>query len=300
MAAVIALNEIRIEDKALFDRYLRQRVHVNSEFTFTNLFIWRHAYRFLYAVIEDYLCLLGHYRGKMPMLFLPIGGGDSKFVNVMERLADYFSSNGTPFVMKAVTEHQKELLEAAMPGSFLFKDDRNNYDYIYNTQDLVLLQGKKYRQKRNHLNRFKASYTYALEPIGPDNIVECNETAQSWADQRVEDEGIQEERRAILDLFEHYEALEVFGAALRIGGSIQAFTLAEALNQDTAVIHIEKANIEYHGSYTAINQMFAEQYLQDFTYINREEDMGLPGLRKAKASYYPCRMIVKYTAFLNA
>lgn len=300
MAAVIALNEIRIEDKALFDRYLRQRIHENSEFTFTNLFIWRYAYRFLYAVIEDYLCLLGHFRGKMPLLFPPIGGGDSMFVNVMERLADHFTNSGTPFVMKAVTEHQKELLEAAMPGSFLFKDDRNNYDYVYNTHDLIKLQGKKYHQKRNHINRFKASYSYSLETIGRDNIVECNETAQRWVDHRIEDEGIQEERRAILELFENFEALGVFGAALRIGGTIQAFALAERLNEDTAVIHIEKANTEYHGSYTAINQMFAEQYLQGFAYINREEDMGLPGLRKAKESYYPCKMIVKYTAFLNA
>ncbi len=294
---MIDFNEIQIEDKSLFDRFISQGICENSEFTFTNLFIWRHAYRFRYAVLADHLCVIGHYRGKMPLLFPPIGPGNDQYPKAMEMLKNYFSKVGTPFVMKAVTADQKSLLEHAMTDRITFKEDRNNYDYVYCTKDLIELEGKKYRQKRNHINKFKASYDYTFEPIDTTNIDACLETAVDWALQRSGDEGIQEEKRAILEMFENFEALSIKGAALRVGGTIQAFTLGEQLNHNTAVIHIEKANTDYHGSYTAINQMFAQHYLQEFSYINREEDMGIPGLRKAKESYHPTKMIVKYTGF---
>lgn len=294
---MITFKEIELEDKALFDRYFSARHYQNSEFTFTNLFIWRGPYHFQYAIIQDHLCIMGKYRNLYPFLFSPLSLGQSAYDKVLPVLADLLQEQGFPLVLKSVTEDRKNEMEEALPGKLIFREDRNNHDYVYLASELIELQGKKFRQKRNHMNKFLKSYEYQYEELNDGNIAECLETELMWASRRDGDKSILEEKRAVFEALTHYRTLKAAGGVLRINGSVQAFTLGELLNPDMAVIHIEKANTDYDGSFTAINQLFAGRAWSQVTYINREEDMGIPGLRKAKESYNPTKMVKKFTGF---
>lgn len=292
-------KNIEIEDKPIFDEYIRKKPHENSEFNFTNFFIWRYHYKLTFTVYEDHLCLIGQYRNKFPIIFPPLGSQEEGFDRALMMMVEYFQKNGFPVIIKAITEPIKEIMDKALPGVFRYEDDRDMYDYVYLSEDLINLKGRKYQKKRNHINKFKKRYEYSYEPITDDNVEECLIAAMEWAAVRSDDPGIMEERVAIVEALRNMETLGIKGGALRIHDKIQAFSLGEELNPDMAVIHIEKANTDYHGSYAMINQQFAEHCWSEYTYINREEDMGLPGLRKAKESYYPHKMIVKYTGYLN-
>ncbi len=292
-------KNIEIEDKPIFDEYIRKKPHENSEFNFTNFFIWRYHYKLTFTVYEDHLCLIGQYRNKFPIIFPPLGSQEEGFDRALMMMVEYFQKNGFPVIIKAITEPIKEIMDKALPGVFRYEDDRDMYDYVYLSEDLINLKGRKYQKKRNHINKFKKRYEWNYETITDDNVEECLIAAMEWAAARPDDPGIMEERVAIVEALRNMETLGIKGGALRIHGKIQAFSLGEELNPDMAVIHIEKANTDYHGSYAMINQQFAEHCWSEYTYINREEDMGLPGLRKAKESYYPHKMIVKYTGYLN-
>lgn len=292
-------KNIEIEDKPIFDEYIRKKPHENSEFNFTNFFIWRYHYKLTFTVYEDHLCLIGQYRNKFPIIFPPLGSQEEGFDRALMMMVEYFQKNGFPVIIKAITEPIKEIMDKALPGVFRYEDDRDMYDYVYLSEDLINLKGRKYQKKRNHINKFKKRYECNYETITDDNVEECLIAAMEWAAARPDAPGIMEERVAIVEALRNMETLGIKGGALRIHGKIQAFSLGEELNPDMAVIHIEKANTDYHGSYAMINQQFAEHCWSEYTYINREEDMGLPGLRKAKESYYPHKMIVKYTGYLN-
>lgn len=290
---------IELEDKGIFDDYIGRRIHKNSEFSFTNFFIWRYHYKLSFTIYRDNLCIIGQYRNKFPIIFPPLGYLDDGFDDALMMMVEYFKARGYPVIIKSITEPIKKVMEEALPGMFKYKPDRDLYDYVYLTQDLIDLGGRKYQKKRNHINKFKGQYDYRYEPISHDNIEECLIAEMEWAALRPGDNGVQEEKAAIVEALRNMEALGIQGGALRINDKIQAFSLGEELNPDMAVIHIEKANIEYDGSYPMINQQFAENSWGHLTYINREEDMGIPGLRKAKKSYYPVKMIAKYTGRLD-
>ena len=190
------------------------------------------------------------------------------------------------------------LIEQAMPGFFRYERDPNNDDYVYSTYDLINLEGKKYHQKRNHINRFLKNYEYTYESIDDSNIEECIAAEIEWLKGKEPDRSLQDEKIAIMEALNNFDQLGLKGGALRIDGKIQAFSIGDLLNPEMVVIHFEKANTEYHGSYAMINQQFAANCWKDIPYINREEDMGIPGLRKAKRSYHPIKMVEKYTAYL--
>jgi len=296
---VIDLKEIHIKDKPVFDSFLSRKTRCGSEFTFTNLFIWRDAYQFRYTIINDLLCIIGNYHGMLPFFFPPIGSGTDGLAEAVKTLKGWFESTGSSFVMKAVTNDMMQALETALPGCFTFEPDRNNHDYVYSSSDLLMLAGKKYRTKRNHLNKFMTSYSFTYEPITAQNMTECLDMEMEWADKRVDEEGILDEKTAIIEAFSNFKALGIKGGALRVNGRIQAFSLGELINPEMAVIHIEKANTDYEGCYAAINQQFIEHCFSGIPFINREEDMGIPGLRQAKESYHPVMMIEKYTGIFN-
>ncbi len=296
---MITFKDIQLEDKPIFDRYFSAKHYENSEFTFTNMFIWRMSYRFKFAIINDHLCIVGEYRGKYPFIFSPLSLSSPDYQKVLPILADIFHSRGYPLVLKSVPEQQKREIEAALPGRVIFREDRNNFDYVYLSHDLIELKGKKFRQKRNHINKFLKNYDFQYEEMSDNNLEECLKTEQQWLIQQgdVEDESILEEKQAVEEIINNFHALKLTGGVIRINDKVRAFSLGELLNPDMAVIHIEKANTDYLGSFNMINRMFAFNAWSDVTYINREEDMGILGLRKAKMSYNPVKMVKKYTGF---
>jgi len=295
----IDFKDIELSDKEVFDAYISRNYYENSEFNFTNFFIWRHSYQLKHAIIDDHLCIIGRYHKKFPIIFPPLGYHDEEFATALLKVIDYYKKRSFPIIIKGITEPIKKIMEEAFPEMFYFKPDRNNYDYVYLSEDIIHLKGRKFQKKRNHINKFKRLYDFSYEPISSANIEECIIAEMEWISSRQNNRSIQEEKAAVIEALRNYETLNLKGGALRIQGKIEAFSLGELLNPDMAVIHIEKANINYDGSYAMINQQFAAHCWSDVTYINREEDMGLLGLRKAKESYNPFKMIKKYTGLLN-
>lgn len=256
--------------------------------------------------------LLCSYRGDTYYL-PPLGATEKDLFGLIPKLAGESQKSGLPFKIKAAPHSLARLF--AEKNDFSIKPDRDNWDYLYQTKDLIELRGRKYQQKRNHINKFQESYDYSFEILRPEHIDGCLELFQSWtkeredqplndtppkngpscAKQEPEFDSVMEERLALQEALENLESLSLKGAVLTINGRIEAFTLGSLLNQETALIHFEKANREYTGIYSLVNQHFAERAWAKTKYINREDDLGLPGLREAKRRYHPFRMIEKYT-----
>lgn len=303
MKGVFRINfqKISLEDKPLFDKIFKQRKYESSECTFTNLYMWREAYSIEWCLEEDLLCVKAAAMGGSPYVLPPYGFQDGKLGGVIDTMLDYFKQNGWIFSMRGITVPAMKLIERVRPGLFEFTADRNNFDYIYSAEELITLKGSKFRNKQNHINYFKRTYMdYQYLSITAELLEPCKKAAEEWCRQHNDqhDPGLEFEKEAIIDVLSHYEYLGVTGGVLLVNNNVEAFTYGEPLNEEMAVIHIEKGS-ELRGVYQMINQEFCRNAWANMQYINREEDMGLPGLRRAKESYRPVRFTEKYTATLK-
>ncbi len=290
-------KDLSLEERPLFETVFHKFPPLISEFTFTNLFIWRHAYRLKLSRLDRFLCLLSD-TGNDSFFFPPIG--DGYLVECYHRLLQHLAEKGispkvdrVPEVMVAQVDWQKEGLIAEC--------DRNQSDYVYLTKELIRLQGRKYHRKRNHIKQFKEKYSYQYLPLTREWTTECLRLETEWCNLRHCEAipGLARESVAIKEAFLNFEKLAVKGGVVLIDGRVEAFTLGEPLNSETVVIHIEKANSAYEGIYSLINQAFLENEWSKYTYVNREQDLGEEGLRKAKESYFPHHMVNKYTVTLG-
>ena len=198
-----------------------------------------------------------------------------------------------------LTQEEKILLESEYPGEYNYYESRNSFDYIYLVSDLSELTGKKYHAKRNHISYFKKTYDWSFEPITQANIDECIEINEKWFSLNVDKDptGIDAEREVLKLSFDNFELFGFVGALLRADGEVIAFTFGEELNRNTFVTHFEKAYSDIRGAYPMINMLFASEILsKKYKYVNREDDVGSEGLRKAKLSYYPEILLEKFTA----
>lgn len=294
---MLNFKEITIDDKKLFDSYLKPFNPQASELSFTNLFMWRDTDKIKFVEIESLLCVISLKGSKEPFALMPIGELNSRSLPAaIEALREYFGSMGWTFQFKRLTEENvscfKEIPGLKMETVY----DRDYSDYLYLTEDLINLKGKKYDGKRNHINRFKKEYTFEYVPMTAELVGECKRIMNQWRNGKTEEDlDYHFEKIANEELLDNYEKLDLEGALIKVGGKYEAFTIGEKLNRDTAVIHIEKANIEIHGLFPLINQQFCEREWRHALYINREQDMGKEGLRKAKLSYNPVKLIDKYT-----
>jgi uncharacterized protein len=190
----------------------------------------------------------------------------------------------------------RQATDAAATGELLAEEDPDNADYVYRTQDLIHLPGRKYDGKRNHIRNFMRSYDFAYAAIDPRTLPEVVDFQRRWfaGRGRTDLPGLAAEDRAVHELLRHYPDLPVTGATIKVDGRVEAFAIGSQLNQDTALVIAEKANSEIRGLYQAMNQMFCENALSRYTWVNREQDAGDAGLRRAKLSYYPHHMVAKY------
>lgn len=288
-------------DKPLFDRFFRQRRYENSECTFTNMYMWRKGYAIEWAVVDDYLCIKAGLPDDKPFALCPFGLDDSRLGGAVDKLADYFRQLGHPFIFKGLSAEMAAALQKVKPGFFCFQEDRDNFDYVYSTEDLINLAGRKYHSKQNHINYFKRNFAYQYAAITADLIEPCMASAREWyaAHNGADDDGLQREYQAIIDALTNFRFLELQGGAILLDNKVAAFTFGEKLNADMAVIHVEKG-LNVRGLYQVINQEFCRNAWADLQYVNREEDMGIEGLRRAKHSYYPVKMVKKYRAVPKA
>ena len=296
---MIEFKNLTLEDKLTIDRYFREVQPRNSECTFTNMFIWRDCYEVQWAIVDGLLIVKP---GQMDESWILQPYGDytkCDLRSVFTKLDEYFSAQGLPFIMRAVTESFAQLLETEYPGLFYLEEERDLFDYTYLGEDLRELKGRKYHSKRNHLSNFRKNHPdYVYEPMTEAMVEEVWQYLEAWCGQKAcsgsLDSGLHCEQKAIREALDHFEVLDYKGAVIRLDGNIVAFTLGEMLNDNTVIIHVEKADGTITGLYGAINQEFLLHEWPEVQYVNREVDTGAEGLRKAKLSYHPVELIKKY------
>lgn len=296
---IIEFRVLTKADKPLLDRYFKSRYYENSHFNFTNLFMWREPYHIKWCEEDGVLFMTAEWDGQL-MALQPYGP-EEKMQEATEKFLAYFESQGKPFFMTGMEKSYAAVLEQYEGAAFEIKADRDNYDYVYLAEKLITLSGRKLHSKKNHLNAFRKLYPQAeYLPMTQEILPACLEELQRWYDLRIQDEPddpfIGWESQAIREVFADFEYFGLKGGAIRLDGRIIAFTFGEQLNTDTVVVHVEKADPDIRGAYPAINQGFIAHCWQGMTYVNREEDMGHEGLRKAKESYKPEKMIEKFNA----
>lgn len=292
----LEFHKPQLSDKQTADSIFHNQTERLCEYTFGNIFIWQHLYRTTIAVQDGFLFIKAFEDDGQPFYIFPAGNGDiEKAITLLNEDA---ARGGHRLAFFAVTETMKQTLERLCPGRFEFLAQRDSFDYIYSAESLISLAGKKLHGKRNHIARFEKLDAWSYEAITPQNLAECEVMNEEWCRLNGcgQDEGKKEEYCAVRRSFRNYGALGFTGGLLRLEGRVVAFTMGEQLGVDTFNTHIEKAFFDVEGAYAMINREFAAHNCAGYAYINREEDMGVEGLRRAKLSYNPAILLEKYRA----
>ena len=293
---------LELSDRALVDKYLSVWDFESAELVFSNMYIWKHNSQPQLCEQDGFLYYQYIVGGK-PAFMPPIPiRKDMDFCPAMTRIEKYMKEQGWEVNIRMINEELREMIERCCPGRFAFTENRDYEDYIYRVEDLRFLSGKKLHGKRNHINKFLSLYgdRYTYEPLKDADIEECIALYDAWlVNKNGQVKDYEQERIALVTALNNMEALNLKGCAIRIDGKIEGFSVGAQLNSNTVDIHIEKGNDEIQGIYPFINQQFIEHEWAHLTYVNREEDMGIPGLRRAKMSYNPVRLVRKYEAKLS-
>jgi len=287
-------NKINFSDMETLRKHTRLAHTRNCEYAMVNIFFWNDTDKLMFAVIDDVLV----YR------LIDAGTAYYSIVEFIEEPAELVMKleqdavdNGCRMVLTNMSENMVLRLEREMVGQLRYWYDREYSDYIYEVDDLIRLSGSKYHGKKNDLNKFLNTYAFSYEEITEDNIEECRRMKEEWAVRKGGDiEEYREELDIIDNVLDNYDKFNLIGGLIRIDGKVSAFTIGEAISEDTFVTHFEKADEDIPGLYQAINQQFAANSISGFKYVNREDDIGLPGIRQAKLSYRPVMMFDKYNA----
>ena len=278
-----------------------------SGLSFSAQYMWREINRFSWDMVGEYMCISGisHLELEegieLPFMFPPLtatGEYDKDALReTIFKSKEHFEKKGQPFSLRLVPFHVMEIIKDAVPEMH-FVDDRPNYDYIYLTQELIDLKGKSFHSKKNHLNYFKKTYEYEYVELTSDMADDAMKFISDFNKRKEvpahEMEMLKMEEQAMEDVFNNIEAVGYSAGAILIDGNIQAIAIGGKLGKKTITEHVEKANVEFRGLYQAINNEFCKNVAANAKYINREEDMGIPNLRKAKLSYKPVKLIEKY------
>ena len=296
---MIAFKPFRLEDKYIYERFLFDDGEHGCECSFANRYLWG---RQRAAILHDHMVMFSQSdrRGIYPY---PLGHGDKR--KVLDAIIADADERGIDCRITGLGADARQTLEEYYPGKFRFHCDRDSYDYVYNIDDLADLKGRRYQRKRNHYNRFRSTFPdHAVEPLRTDHLPRVKQMIDQWYEAKLRekpDADYHMEQSAIEKALEHYQALGLEGLVLLNGKSVMAVTLGSRMAEDTFDVHFEKARSDVDGAYTAINCEFA-RYIRNkypqIRFLNREEDMGLEGLRKAKESYLPHHMVEKCWASL--
>jgi len=260
---------------------------------FSNLYLWKHLEPMEYQIVDGVAVL----KSKLPKFFFRFPmGPEEKIPGALDAMAAFSEAEGVPFLLRLVTKEQFQVIEGLCPGKYHFEPTRDFWDYVYDREKLTNLSGRKYHGKKNHINKFNREYSdWSYEPITDENVEECFQMGLRWrvlndCDQLYEK---RIEMCVALNSLRLLKELNLKGGLLRVNGDVVAYTIGEMVNEDTFVVHIEKALTEIEGAYTVINQQFVEHEMAGALYVNREDDTGDEGLREAKESYHPVMMVEK-------
>jgi hypothetical protein len=292
---MIKFKDITLEDKEIIQSFTLKSWRRNCELSFVNIMSWMFLYRVQYALINDFLLMRFLNNGEL-VYSMPVGNGNMRIA--LNELIEDAKSQQVEFRLHGACKNLCAEIEEAMPNKFKYTINRKFSDYIYLRENLVTLKGKKLQPKRNFINRFQRNNSnYQYKPLTRDLIDECIALEKMWYCKNITDEGyenISAERTALNYAIHHFDELDLLGGVLFADGRIVAFTYGGAINYETFDVCIEKADVNIEGAYAMINHEFAKHIPEQFVYINREEDIDVPGLRKAKLSYQPEMILEKY------
>lgn len=290
------MKKLNWNSNEVMDVYYRDFKILSSELSYTNLFLWRKKYDFHYDIIDEFLWVI-NVKDKDTFYFSqPIGNYDheEKLIKSIENLKNKYGK----IIIKKTDGRLIEILKKSSID-FTSVEDRDSFDYIYDFKMIRELEGKLYHKKKNHVNQFISKYTdWEYETLTNDNIKDVLEMSDQWFLERDAIE-LNEEKVGIESILKYFDNLAYSGGLLRVEGKVVAFTLGEMLNQDTLVIHIEKADTNYKGVYAMVNQQYLLHQNEDIQWVNREQDLGIEGLRKSKLSYHPVSFIEKFIVTLK-
>jgi uncharacterized protein len=289
---------LTLEDKDLFDSYIKKCKFLTSEYSFISLFIWRKAFDTRYCIYKDALIIKKRSTEFGSFFMQPIGYRDEDLNEIIETLIEYKNINNMEYLFRNVEAPFLKELERISKERFQIGIEENNFDYIYESENLINLSGRKLSSKRNHITRFVNSYNYRVEDISTENTQECINAAKEWCMVNNCNGLLNYETESIITMLNNWNLLKFQGIVVYVDDKISAFTIGEIANEEMAIIHVEKAFSEVHGLYPFINKTFVEKYFKDIKFINREDDMGLEGIRKAKQSYHPYKLEYKQTVNL--
>lgn len=287
----IEWKKVTLEEKEVLKPYYTYEQSNSCEAAFANNILWSPFYEMEYAIVEGMLVFQTKRIGCS--VSMPMAKDDETAANlekVILKLEEYFEEIEQDFHMHLVTREKFELLERLFPGKYNIEFDRDVADYVYEVPKMISLAGKKLHGKRNHINKFKENNPeWSYETLNDENLEECLQMAEEWKQMNLCGEKGEKHaefcvtRRAL----KNYQKLGLKGGVLKDGKRVVAFTLGEELNKNMFVVHIEKAFADVQGAYPMINQQFLMHEASEYQYVNREDDTGAEGLRKAKLSYYP-------------
>lgn len=298
---MIDLHPVTLADKAWIDPLVWAEGSSSADYNFGNIFLWDHSFHQKVGRLGDRVIVLLSY-DTQPFFAWPVGTGDVG--PVIEEMRAYAGEHGFPFLMRGVTEEHLPLLEELYGGRYTAEPDRDYWDYLYSAEKLSTLSGKKLHGKRNHIHRFEEQNDWSFAPMTEEDFPECQELLDMWMASCGEDEqdGIFDEYEALQKAFRQFRELELDGGILRSGRKLIAFTIGEPICEHTFDVHFEKAMSLIQGSYAMINREFVRYIGKKYPgiqWINREDDTGRLSLRKSKESYYPDRMVKKYTVVIK-
>ena len=297
----IVFKDIDISAKEKLQTYFDMVNYEACEYCFATLYMWQHLYKTGYYIGDGFAVLVGEYEGDT-FSILPLAKKE-KLPEVIDFVFDYFKNVNKKLYFRGVTQEIVDYLKENYEDKFEYIEERDLFDYVYDAESMRTLGGRKNQKKRNHINYFLKEYEGRFEYrlLNKEDFNSCLELVKKWANNKEEnneyDDSMDEELIGIKKIFSHYDILK---DGIKVGGifidnKLEAFTIGELLNPNMALIHIEKANPDIRGLYPFINQQFLVNEFSQVEFVNREEDLGIPGLRKAKLSYHPIRFVEKYT-----
>lgn len=294
-------KEITIEDREILNPYFDLVDYEACEYNFNTLYMWQHAYKTAYHIGDNFAVLVGEYEGEV-FSILPLAKKED-LPKVIDFVLDYFAQIEEKLYFRGITEEVVDYLKEEYGDRFEYIAERDLFDYVYDGEIMRTLKGRKNSKKRNHINYFLKEYEGRFEYrlLDENDFDACLKLVEEWTSNKEEngqvDEEMEEELIGIKKLFNSFPVIKdkLKIAGIFIDGKLEAFTMGEYLNPNMALIHIEKANPSIRGLYPYINQQFLVNEFSDVEFVNREEDLGIEGLRKAKLSYHPVKFVEKYT-----
>lgn len=288
----MSFKRLDINDKEKYKIYFQNNKRMGCEYTFACNFIWQDVFDSTFDIIENCYVSKTNRNGKN-FYNQPIGEKQ----DIIKAIRHIIDIEGENTVFRGILEESIPFFEENFSGMFEFSCNRDESDYIYLSENLINLTGKKYQSKRNLIKRFKDNPDWVYEPITKENVNECISLNHIWSDDKSIElsKDMRKEIGAANTALAYFDLLELTGGLIRRNGSVAAYSIGEKLTDDTYVIHFEKA-LDIKGCYQTINNEFAKHNCKNFKYINREEDAGQEGLRKAKLSYHPAIILDKYEA----